>query len=246
MDPFPYCVIPIFTLNCFKELFANIEQFTKQAKKAAETLESAVEASKSKVKLKGKSVGKDTLEDMDFVRKNVVDDFKTAFKSLGDSNENESVDQSDDSNSKSAPCSDSSSVVVEKNLNNTKTDEDNKSAPSPVQDKVDSSYSMKSSEVVRSCAPVSVRQRSSASVSSLSSGPPSSSYSYDMFGNIDMYSLATQTHDFFEGLLGRVEFYCQPTYDRPFSLDIYFRLYILYPPLSFISLILFFYSILTA
>jgi len=78
-----------------QELFHNIEQFTKQAKKAAESFESAVEKSKSKVITKG-YVRKDTLEDMDIVRKNVVDDFKTALerknefiKNLGDSNESE-------------------------------------------------------------------------------------------------------------------------------------------------------------
>ena len=150
---------------------------------------------------------------MDFVRKNVVDDFKTAFKSLGDSNENDPVDKLDDSNSKLAPCSssDTSSVALDKSLNNNKTHEDIKSEPSHVPDKTDSnsaSSCMKSSEALRVSAPIPTRQRSSASVSSstLSSGPPSSSYSYDMFGNIDMHSLATQTQDFFEGLLGRVDF----------------------------------------
>ena len=71
-------------------------QFTKQAKKAAESIESAVEASKTKVITKG-YVRKGTLEDIDIVRKNVVDDFKTAIerksefmKNLGESNESES------------------------------------------------------------------------------------------------------------------------------------------------------------
>ena len=70
-------------------------QFTKQAKKAAESIESAVEASKRKVITKG-IVKKGTLEDMNFVRKNVVHDLKTAIdrnnyfiKNLGESNESE-------------------------------------------------------------------------------------------------------------------------------------------------------------
>ena len=40
--------------------------------------------------MRGKYVSKDSLGDKDNVR-NVVDDFKTAIKSLGDSNESESV-----------------------------------------------------------------------------------------------------------------------------------------------------------
>ena len=70
-------------------------QFTKQAKKAAESIESAVEASKTKVITKG-IVKKGTLEDMNFVRKNVVDDLKNAIdrkndfmKNLGESAESE-------------------------------------------------------------------------------------------------------------------------------------------------------------
>ena len=61
-----------------QELFHNIEQFTKQAKKAAESIEVAVEASRSKVMT---GVTKEALvEDMDSVRKVVVDDIKTAME----------------------------------------------------------------------------------------------------------------------------------------------------------------------
>ena len=61
-----------------QELFHNIEQFTKQAKKAAESIEVAVEASRSKVMT---GVTKEALaEDIDSVRKVVVDDIKTAME----------------------------------------------------------------------------------------------------------------------------------------------------------------------
>ena len=62
----------------FKLILCFTLQFTKQAKKAAESIESAVGASKTKVITRG-IVKKGTLEDMNFVRKNVVDDLKTAL-----------------------------------------------------------------------------------------------------------------------------------------------------------------------
>ena len=79
----------------FKLILCFTLQLTKQAKKAAESIESAVEASKTKVITKG-IVKKGTLEDMNFVRKNVVDDLKNAIdrkndfmKNLGESAESE-------------------------------------------------------------------------------------------------------------------------------------------------------------
>ena len=77
------------------ELFSNIEQFTKQARKAAESLESAMEASKTKV-ISGKYVSRDSLGDLDNVR-TVVDDFKTAIKSLGEPQESEPLENAPES-----------------------------------------------------------------------------------------------------------------------------------------------------
>ena len=172
-----------------QELFANIEQFTKQAKKAAESIESAVEASKSKVKLKGK-VGKDTLEDMDMVRKNVVDDFKTAFKSLGDSNEVEKEKDESTAQEKTETVATSKSVTSSSVDNSSTTTNIAKENHKPER----GSKQIFPQEVI-----------SDQDQDSLASGPTSgSSINYEIFNNLDMYTLASQTQDFFGGLLGRL------------------------------------------
>ena len=124
-----YVVIPASLLTIWlQELFHNIEQFTKQAKKAAESLESAVEASRSKV-IQSKNAGKETLEDMDIVRKNVVDDFKSALQKLGDSNDNDKdphhateIEEAEVTSSEADPCSENHSKV---------TNTDSSSCPQP-------------------------------------------------------------------------------------------------------------------
>ena len=124
-----YLDIPVTLLTIWlQELFHNIEQFTKQAKKAAESLESAVEASRSKV-IQSKNAGKETLEDMDIVRKNVVDDFKSALQKLGDSNDNDKdphhateTEEAEVTSSEADPCSQNHSKV---------TNTDSSSCPQP-------------------------------------------------------------------------------------------------------------------
>ena len=165
-----------------QELFANIEQFTKQAKKAAESLESAVEARKTKVI--NRKTG--TLEDMENVRKNVVDDFKSALKTLGDSNEVESVKVSE-------PQSDNKAPQPQKC--------DTETRLFPPEDKeeirpfIKGSRTRTISETVSNHYPEEDLHPSQVQ-----------SASYDIIGNIDMYTLASQTQDFFGGLLGKSHF----------------------------------------
>ena len=177
-----------------QELFANIEQFTKQAKKAAESLESAVEASKTKVKLKSKNVGKDTFEDMDIVRKNVVDDFKTALKSLGDSNETDK----EATPPKSLPSACEKPCVKDKtppctNSNNLTPANDSLNVKDPIQ--------QPTTEFETSPANVANQEEENMPSSGNSN---SNQYRYEILNSIDMYTFATQTQDFFGGLLGKL------------------------------------------
>ena len=159
-----------------QELFANIEQFTKQAKKAAESLESAVEASKTKV-INRKT---ETLEDME----NVVDDFKSALKTQL-SNKSDSVKGADSS-------------CESKGDQNRKGDMETK--PSKHEDKEEIR------PLTREKGP---RTRTISETVSNHLGDEDSHHpqghqlgTHDILGNIDMYTLASQTQDFFGGLLG--------------------------------------------
>ena len=77
-----------------------------------------MEASRSKV-IQSKNAGKETLEDMDIVRKNVVDDFKSALQKLGDSNDNDKephhsteTETAEVTSSEADPCSQNHSKVT--------------------------------------------------------------------------------------------------------------------------------------
>ena len=163
-----------------QELFANIEQFTKQAKKAAESIESAVEASKSKV-IKGRNVSKEKFDDMDNVRKNVVDDFKTALKSLGDSNDSikESKSQSTDAK--------------------VSNDERKLSERSDTRDNTTAAMNNSLSYNALKLQDASTIPNSEDNTLD---NEPSSLQTPTILNSFDMYTLASQTQDFFGGLLG--------------------------------------------
>ena len=181
-----------------QELFANIEQFTKQAKKAAESLESAVEASKTKVKLKSKNVGKDTFEDMDIVRKNVVDDFKTALKSLGDSNETEK----EVSQLKSLPPTNEKPSVKDKTPLTT-----NSNNLPPANDSLDVKDSVQPPTTEFETLPANVGNQEEDEDCPSSGNSNSNQNRYEILNSIDMYTFASQTQDFFGGLLGKLNYY---------------------------------------
>ena len=161
-----------------QELFANIEQFTKQAKRAAESLESAVEASKTKV-INRKT---ETLEDME----NVVDDFKSALKTQL-SNKSDSVKVTD-------PLSDP------KGDNHRKCDAETR--PSQTEDKEEIrpfNRGPRSRTISES-----VTNHLEDEDSNL---PPGQQLgSHDILGTLDMYTLASQTQDFIGGLLGNATY----------------------------------------
>lgn len=165
-----------------QELFANIEQFTKQAKKAAESIESAVEASKSKV-IKGRNASKEKFDDMDNVRKNVVDDFKTALKSLGDSNDSvkESTSQSTDAKGENG----------ERKLSEKSDTKENTTAS------MNNSISYNANALKLQEASVFPNSEDSTF-----SNEPSSLQTPTILNSFDMYTLASQTQEFFGGLLG--------------------------------------------
>ena len=159
-----------------QELFANIEQFTKQAKKAAESLESAVEAKVTK----GRHSSKDKFEEMDEVRKNVVDDFKTAFRSLGDSHES----------SKDSVANHAAEHKIARS--------------SQMSDKKDEA-DLHSSQRLSSTASIRIPERARDNVDDADVSTPRSYHSqtsYDILSSFDMYNLASQTQDFFGGLIG--------------------------------------------
>ena len=188
------------------ELFSNIEQFTKQvreerqetsqlspitqARKAAESLESAMEASKTKV-IRGKYVNRDSLGDLDNVR-TVVDDFKTAIKSLGDPPESEPEENAKETTERKnggekpletepgedrqerQPERGESRRLEEKMLtNNNLEQKKNTGAEQSLQFPLDYSEDLQNQ--------------------------PSR---YDLLSNIDMYTIASHTQDFIGGLLG--------------------------------------------
>ena len=161
-----------------QELFANIEQFTKQAKKAAESIESAVE---SKV-IKGRNASKEKFDDMDNVRKNVVDDFKTALKSLGDSNDSikESKSQSSDA----------------------KVDNNERKLSERSDTKENTTASMSNSLSHNNVLKLQDASIISNSEDSTFDNEPSSLQTPTILNSFDMYTLASQTQEFFGGLLG--------------------------------------------
>ena len=161
-----------------------------KAKKAAETI--AIEASKTKV-IKGKYVGKDTLGDMDNVR-NVVDDFKTAIKSFGDSNDAESSGNVQDA-TENRNCQVKSSQVPEpcdghrEQLKSDKEERKKEEKTNITNNNLESKKHNSSEQSLKfpQDYPNAFHHQASR---------------YELLPNIDMYTIASQTQDFIGGLLG--------------------------------------------
>ena len=173
------------------ELFSNIEQFTKQAKKAAESLESAMEASKTKV-ISGKYVSRDSLGDLDNVR-NVVDDFKTAIKSLGDPQETEPVENVPESteikNGGVKP------QLAEPGEGSRGRRQSERGENKKLEDKMLTNNNVEPKKNI-------VAEQSLQFPVDYSDDLQNQPSRYDLLTNIDMYTIASHTQDFIGGLLG--------------------------------------------
>ena len=173
------------------ELFSNIEQFTKQARKAAESLESAMEASKTKV-IRGKYVSRDSLGDLENVR-TVVDDFKTAIKSLGESGESEQGDQGPETTEISQ--AGLKPVLAEGCSGSQETSHSQRSETAKLEEKMLTNNNVEQKKN-------SIAEQSLQFPLDYSDDLRNQPSRYDLLSNIDMYTIASQTQDFIGGLLG--------------------------------------------
>ena len=175
-----------------QELFSNIEQFTKQARKAAESLESAMEASKTKV-ISRKYVSRDSLGDLDNVR-TVVDDFKTAIKSLGEPQDSEPVENIPETteirNGGLRP------VLAESGEGSRERGESERRENTQLEEKM-----LTNNNSVQQKKNIAAEQSLQFPLD-YSDDLQSQPSRYDLLTNIDMYTIASHTQDFIGGLLG--------------------------------------------
>ena len=191
------------------ELFSNIEQFTKQvreegeereeskvlplpqARKAAESLESAMEASKTKV-IRGKYVSRESLGDMDNVR-TVVDDFKTAIKSLADPPESEPVENAEETNEmKNGGVK---PLQAEPGEGSQERRQPQRTETKRLEEKMLTNNNLEPKKNIGAEQSLQFPMEYSDDLQNQPSR-------YELLSNIDMYTIASQTQDFIGGLLG--------------------------------------------
>ena len=192
------------------ELFSNIEQFTKQvreereerenskvlplaqARKAAESLESAMEASKTKV-IRGKYVSRESLGDMENVR-TVVDDFKTAIKSLGDPPESEPVENAQETETE-IKNGGVKPLQAEPAEGSQEGRQPQRTETKGLEEKMLTNNNLEPKKNIGADQSLQFPLEYSDDLQSQPSR-------YELLSNIDMYTIASQTQDFIGGLLG--------------------------------------------